>query len=167
METHNSALLPGNPVTDLYYYNTPDSLHTWRAFTLFEAAEQAGFFRWIITNQAAVDFDDDTPDFALRPAPGGPIKTQTHLAYWCMCASTYLGLDRGPTETTYWKPFEDLLGKPPKTLSRATGPLDLDRDSAGRVIRDSKGWPMARDQYSKETIAFFNSLESDLNAQSR
>lgn len=159
METQNNTLQPGNPVTDFYYYNTPDTLHTWRAFALFEAAERAGFLRWIITNQAAVDFDNDTPDFALRPAPGGPIRTLAHLAYWSARASYYLGLDRGPKHTTYWKPFEDLFGKPSKAFSRATGPLDLDRSAEGR--------PIGRAEYTAEIDAFFDSLETDLNTPSR
>ena len=36
-----------------------------------------------------------------------PIRTQPHLAYWCIRASTYLGLDK--VSSTNWEPFEDLF----------------------------------------------------------
>lgn len=128
----------------------PELLCTPRAWALFEAAERAGLFQWIVTNQAAVDFDDAEPNFVLRPAPAGPVRTQTRLAYWCACASTYLGLDRG--STTYWKPFEDLFGLRPKTLSRATGPLCLGRDR--------EGWPTGLEAYTAEIDSFFADLDS-------
>ena len=161
MKAIDKRLEPGNPETDFFYYNAPEELQTWRAFRLFEAAERAGLLSWIATNQAELDFDATAePIFALRPEPAGPIKTLAHLAFWCACASHYLGLDRGGTQTTFWKPFEELFGQRPKSFSRATGPLDLDRDSEGRPIRDSNGWPLAREQYARATTDFFNALVS-------
>ncbi len=52
-------------------------------------------------------------------------------------------------------------------MSRATAPLDLDRDSEGRPLRDSKGWPIAREEYTKEITAFFNALETALNTDNQ
>lgn len=167
MKAYYKALEPGNPETDFWYYNTPAAFHTWRAFALFEAAERAGFVSWICANQAAVDLTDAEPVFALRRNPAGPLQSNPYLAYWCACASTFLGWDRGPKETTYWAPFEDLFGLAAKTLSRATRPLDLDRDSEGRPIRDSNGWPLAREQYTKDTIPFFNALAADNSTENR
>lgn len=151
METQNKALYPGNPETDFFYYSTPAAFHTWRAYTLFQAAERAGLLQWAILNQAAVDLANEDPDFALRPVPTGPVRTQTRLAFWCACASNYLGLDRG--STTYWRPFEELFGLAPKTLSRATGPLCLDRDR--------EGWPTGLEAYTAEIDPFFADLDSE------
>ena len=167
MKALYTALEPGNPETDFWYYNAPATFHTWRAFSLFDAAERAGLLRWETANQAAVDLADAEPVFVLRRNPAGPLQNNTYLAYWCACASTFLGLDRGPTETTNWKPFEDLFGLAAKTLSRAAGPLDLDRDSEGRPIRDSNGWPLAREQYAKDTTAFFNAFVSAASADTQ
>ena len=149
MKADNTPLLPGNPETDFWYYYAPDLFCTWRAFALFQAAERAGLFQWITTNQPAVDFDNAEPNFVLRPNPAGPVRTQTRLAFWCACASTYLGLDRG--STTNWKPFEDFFGLAAKTLSRATGPLCLDRDR--------EGWPTGLETYTTEINAFFAGLD--------
>lgn len=156
METKNRALEPGNPETDFFYYNTPAEIHTWRAYDLFCAAEKEGLFSWICTNQAAVDFCLEDPCFSLRPNPAGPIKSLARLAYWCMRASYYLGLDRGKQHSTYWKPFEDLFGKKRRSLSRATWLLDLSTDERKRPIS-------LNTEYTAEIDAFFDRLEADLN----
>lgn len=166
-----------NYYESLFRNNTPGVFHTYRAYDLFTIAVSAGLFTWQnmlgseeFEQWLATHKPKKALDFALIPqklviTESGPIKTQQHLAYWCICASTYLGLDRGPKETTYWEPFEDLFQLPRRTLSRATAPLDLDRDSEGRPIRDSKGWPIASEEYTKEITAFFNALEKALNPE--
>lgn len=167
-----------NYVESLYKNNTPRVLHTYRAFNLFIIAVSAGLFEWksaLDSKQYGQWIEAHKPlksylqlaeiPHRLLLCESGPIKTQQHLAYWCICASTYLGLDRGPKETTYWEPFEDLFQLPRRTMSRATAPLDLDRDSEGRPLRDSKGWPIAREEYTKEITAFFNDLETALNPE--
>lgn len=153
MNTQNEMIYPGNPETDFFYYHTPEEFHNLRAFRLFEAAERAGLLCWAVTNQAAVDFGED-PEFALLPDPSGPLKTQTHLAYWSAKASFYLGLDRGTT--TNWKPFEELFGKDSKTFSRAAGPLDLDR------LPDTNE-PTSNSNYATAVNDFFSNLENAQN----
>lgn len=80
---------------------------------LFERARTAGFIEWQLTNQAAVDFCDAEPNYELRPA--APLAQKARLAYWCVRASTYLGLDKGRMQKndkprTHWKPFEKAFG---------------------------------------------------------
>jgi len=109
MKPQNNILEPGRPETDFFYYNMPAAFRTGKALELFTAAERAGLLCWTITNQAEMDFDAGAePNFELRPAPTGPIKTRAQLAYWCKRACLYLGIERGGT--TNWKPFEALFG---------------------------------------------------------
>ena len=141
--TYFSAPLRANTKQkQLFAKHTPEAFHTQGAWALRLCAQISCFIEWGVKDQGAW--------FGLRPSPTGPLKTQTHLAFWCACASRFLGLDRG--STTNWRPFELLFGLAPKTLSRATNPLCLDRDT--------EGWPIGRDEYTAATNAFFNSLES-------
>ena len=148
-----SAPLKAYPKQKLLFAKyTPETFHTQGAWALFNCAIVSCFLEWGIK-----DLGEGNYRFGLRPSSTGPLKTQTHLAFWCACASTFLGMDRGPTKNTttkntYWKPFEELFGLPRKTLSRAAGPLDL--------YHDKSGWPNGREEYAAATNAFFNSLDS-------
>lgn len=124
---------------------TPEAFHTQGAWALLMCAQVSNLLEWGVKDQGEGHYW-----FGLRPSPTGPLKTQTHLAFWCACASKFLGLNRG--STTYWRPFELLFGLPYKTLSRATGPLCLDLDA--------EGWPIGREEYTAATIAFFNNLDN-------
>ena len=145
MKHQYTPIEPGNPETDFFYYNTPDAFHTRRAFELISAAEAAGFLSWICTNQAAVDFADAEPDFSLRRAPAGPLKTRAQLAYWCKKACSYLGLNRG--STTWWEPFEDLFGKGLKGT--------LHDMYYNQVVADG-----IRQEYATPVDAFFETLNT-------
>lgn len=139
-------------IADPWFENMPRILHTAAARHLFEAAAERGI----------LEYYEELGYFK------GVGITQPQLAYWCICASTYLGLDRGPTETTYWQPFEKALNEKPRALGRATARLELDRDpETKRPIRDNNGWPIAREEYSKEIVAFFNDLATDTSTESR
>ena len=142
-------LMPGNSESGLFASRSPETFHTLGAWALFMCAQSAALLRW------KLDTDNDISIFHLAPNPAGPIKTKAHLAYWCIRASTFLGLDRGPKRTTFWKPFEELFGQPRKALSRATGPLDLQRDNEGRITQKNEA-------YTKEIDAFFDNLGTDL-----
>lgn len=160
-----------NYLESLYKNNTPGAFHTYRAFDLFIIAIDAGLFTW----QNTLDSEQrlqwleahkplkSTLQLAEMPhklvyTESGPIRTQQHLAYWCIRASTYLGLDRG--STTCWEPFEELFQQPSRSLSRATGPLDLKRDTRGRIIGK-------REEYTAEIDAFFDALETALNTDNQ
>lgn len=139
-------------IADPWFENMPRILHTAAARHLFETAAERGI----------LEYYEELGYFK------GVGITLPQLAYWCICASTYLGLDRGPTETTYWKPFEKALNQKPKSLSRATRPLDLDRDpETHRPMRDNNGWPLARELYAKDITAFFNALTADTSTENR
>ena len=86
------------------------------------------------------------------PTESGPIRTQQHLAYWCIWANYYLGLDRGDKHIIEWEPYEDLFQQPNRLLSKATKPLELDRNEDGR--------PMGAKKYTAEIDAFFDALET-------
>ena len=77
-----------------------------------------------------------------------PIRTQPHLAYWCIRASTYLDLDRGGTHNTRWEPFEDIFGMPSRMLSRAMSAPQMNKI-----------------EYTAEIDAFFEDLEKALNPE--
>lgn len=160
-----------NYVESLFFRNTPNVFHTYRAYDLFTIAAAGGWFEWqcmYTTEQflewiKAKDFNQTTLEQKLAemphrfvPTESGPLRTQTHLAYWCICASTYLGLDRG--STTSWEDFETLFQLPRRSLSKATGPLEIERDSSGRIIRK-------RAEYTAEIDDFFASLEKALNPE--
>ena len=151
--TYFSAPLKANTKQkQIFIKHTPEAFHTQGAWALLMCAQVSGLLEWGVK-----DLGERNYKFGLRPSPTGPFKTQTHLAYWCACASTFLGMDRGPTrnttkKNTFWKPFEELFGLPRKTFSRAAGPLDL--------YHDESGWPNGREEYAAATNAFFNSLES-------
>lgn len=142
-------LIKGNSESDLFANHTPAAFHTQGAWALFMCAQSAALFSW------KLDIENKISNFHPWPNPAGPIKTKAHLAYWCIRASSFLGLDRGPKHTTFWKPFEELLGQPRKALSRATGPLDLERDNEGRITHKNEA-------YTKEIDAFFDNLETDM-----
>ena len=136
----------------IFATHTPETFHTQGAWALLKCAQLSSLLEWSVK-----DLGEGNYKFGLYPSTKGPLKTQTHLAYWCACASTFLGMDRGPTKNTtkkntYWKPFEELFGLPRKTLSRAAGPLDL--------YHDESGWPNGREEYAAATNAFFNNLDS-------
>lgn len=159
-----------NYAESLFLYNTPDIFHTYRAFDLFTIATAAGLFSWNNTmeheeclqwitsynHRSARELEEELAQMPhkLVPVESGPIKTQAHLAYWCIRASAYLGLDRG--RTTSWEPFENLFGLPSRSLSRATGPLDLEYNEKGIMIGK-------REEYTAEIDNFFASLENALN----
>lgn len=158
-----------NYAESLFTHNTPGALHTYRAFDLFNIAIAAGLFAWqntLDSEQHLQWLEAHKPlksvlqlaemPYKLVITESGPIRTQQHLAYWCIRASTYLGLDRG--STTCWEPFEDLFQLPRRSLSRATGPLDLKRDTRGRITGK-------REEYTAEIDAFFDALETALNTE--
>ena len=142
-------LIQGNSESDLFVQYTPAAFHTQGAWALFMCAQSAALLNW------KVDIENNA-FFHLWPTPTGPIKTKAHLAYWCIRASTYLGLDK--VSSTNWEPFEDLFGLPHKTLCRTTGPLDLKRDTQGRIVKK-------REEYTAEIDDFFASLEKALNPE--
>lgn len=146
--TYFSAPLRANTKKkQLFAKYTPEAFHTQGAWALLMCAQVSNFLEWGIK-----DLGEGNYKFGLRPSPTGPLKTQTHLAFWCACASTFLGWDRGKKRSPFWKPFEELFGLARKTLSRAEYLLELDKNA--------EGWPIGRDEYTAATNAFFNSLDS-------
>lgn len=176
MDTLNKyKRLPENGLTfyeTLFRNNTPGAFHTYRAFDLFTIAVSAGLFEWqrtLDSEQYGQWLEAHKPlksplqlaeiPHKLVPTESGPIKAQQHLAYWCIRASTYLGLDK--VSCTCWEPFEDLFQLPRKTLSRVTKPLELKRDTTtGRIISKRK-------EYTAEIDAFFDALETALNTDNQ
>ena len=152
-----------------YYHNTPAAFHTYRAYYLFTIAIAGGWFMWekLLNPEQFLQWLEahkplksqlqlgEIPHKLIIPE-SSPIRTQPHLAYWCIRASTYLGLDK--VSSTNWEPFEDLFGLPHKTLCRTTGPLDLKRDTQGRIVEK-------REEYTAEIDDFFASLEKALNPE--
>ena len=80
--------------------------------------------------------------------------TLAQLAYWSMKASTYLGLDRGSTHSQ--KPFEKVFALPPKALTRARGPLQLEYNQEGQITSKNE-------KLCGPIDAFFAELETGLN----
>ena len=152
----------------LFLKNTPAVFHTYRAYDLFNIAITAGLFEWenqLNTEQFLQWIDTRKPSESkqfgeiphkLVPTESGPIRTQAHLAYWCLRASTYLDLDNGGQ--TCWKPFEELFELPSRALSRATGQLELKYDEKGN-LKDK------REEFTAEIDDFFASLEMALNGE--
>lgn len=84
-------LLPMSQNSEFYPILPPD-LRTEAAEWLFTAAIDAGLLAWSPSRTSIVK--------------GPALKNRAQLAYFCVKASTYLGLDRGAT--TSWESF-DLL----------------------------------------------------------
>lgn len=136
------------PFVDAKGYQHTDTGDTWHAYMpaefwtqkarrLFRAALEAGILQ------------PGEGDAYLAPAYG---LEWALLAWWCKLASTYLGLDR--RSTTNWEPFEKALDLKRRSLSRATGPLDLQFDKEGNLI----DW---RRDYTAPIDAFFDALEEE------
>ena len=152
----------------LFIHNTPAAFHTYRAFDLFNIAIAGGWFMWqclLNDEQHQQWLEANKPlsilklaeiPYKLAMPESSPIRTQAHLAYWCICASTYLGLDRG--STTSWEDFETLFQLPRRSLSKATNPLEIERDTKGRIIGK-------REEYTAAIDEFFAALEKALNPE--
>ena len=123
---------------DPWHAEAPRLFWTAEARRLFKAALDGGFLQ---TGEGDAFYN-------FRKGEG---VTWSMLAYWCQRASSYLGLDRN--STTYWKPFEDLLGLKEKTLSRASGRLYLPQFGDG---------PREKDPRIAEPVdAFFDALDAE------
>lgn len=85
-----------------------------------------------------------------RPARHGRY-TAAQLAYWCERACAYLGLKRN--ETTYWRPFEDLLGLKHGYLSGATGRLERNYAPGGPKYKNER--------LTGPIDAFFDALDAE------
>ena len=122
------------------WHELPREFWTQKARHLFDAARKAGILQLSETGPRMYNYvPNPALDWAL-------------LAWWCMRASKYLGLDR--KSTTCWKPFEEALGLPRRSLSRATGPLDIDRNEYKEIV----SW---RSDYTREIDVFFAALEEE------
>ncbi len=122
---------------DPWHAEGPRLFWTAEARRLFKAALDGGFLQ---TGEGGAFYN-------FRKGEG---VTWSMLAYWCQRASSYLGLDRN--STTYWKPFEDLLGLKEKTLSRASGRIWL---------KDGKGYRAEKDpKITGPVDAFFDALDA-------
>ena len=139
----------------------PEEIQSQEAEKLIDATIKLGALEW--ADNVALDFTEYNSDFTdslLRPVPGGMLRSLPRLAYWCMKASTYLGLDEGRktvhgadadgmVRQTRWSPFEQLFRIKKGTLRRAVQKCDF-----------SKLDPHGAKDFTKEINDFFDWLES-------
>lgn len=111
---------------------------------LFKAAIEEGILE-----------QEETPA-GVKLVPGMGI-TKGQLAYWCIKACKYLGLERG--HTTYWVPFEQVFGHPagpdPVTgvYRKASTPLKAFLHDIDFTIQDPTS---GRPEYLQPIDNFFN-----------
>ena len=133
-----------------WYCSVDPVFYTDKAYNLFRAAEAAGIL-WLDPND--------------KWCKGNITKAQ--LAYWCICASTYLGMDRASKKghpQTNWKPFEKVFGYPAGKswidgkLYEKSNPLAATLHNMD-YTKQEKGFG-AVEELKKPIDDFFNSLEA-------
>lgn len=136
---------------DRWHAEMPRAFWTAEARHLFKAAEAAGIVAYCW--EASAYFK-------------GEGITKAQLAYWCIKASTYLGIDRGGT--TNWRPFEAVFGRPAGVdfltgekvpastpLKACLHNIDYTTQAAGE----------ARQDYTAPIDLFFENLKTSTNGK--
>lgn len=128
---------------DSWHAEMPRAFWTAEARALFKAAEAAGIVAYC---------------WQAGTYSKGEGITKAQLAYWCIKASTYLGIDRGGT--TNWKPFEAVFGNPSGVeastpLKACLHNIGYTKQAAGEAWQD----------YTAPIDLFFENLKASTNGK--